>query len=72
MTENMKKSQEVKAGDEAKGENELTDQELSNVAGGAGTAGLCSMEVEPVDFKPKGSLLGLQVEPVDFIPKPRL
>jgi hypothetical protein len=72
MTEEMKKSKEVKAEEEIKKENELTDQELGGVAGGVGTAGLCSMEVEPVDFRPKGSLRGMEVEPVDFVPKPRL
>lgn len=43
------------------------------VRGGLLTAtSLNSLEVEPVNFQPKGSLLGLQVEPVDFTPKPRL
>lgn len=47
---------------------ELSEQELSQVAGGIGED-LAKLQVEPVDFKPKGSLLGLQVEPVDFTPK---
>lgn len=47
---------------------ELSTEDLEGVAGGV--LSLTAMEVEPVDFKPKGSLLGLQVEPVDFKPKP--
>ncbi len=47
---------------------ELSDDALARVSGGIG--GLAKMEVEPVDFKPKGSLLGMEVEPVDFKPRP--
>ena len=48
----------------------LADEDLAKVAGGFGSPqGLNSLEVEPVNFKPKGSLAGLQVEPVDFTPK---
>lgn len=47
---------------------ELSDRDLARVSGGLG--GVAKMEVEPVDFKPKGSLLGMEVEPVDFKPRP--
>ncbi len=68
----MKKTgkKDVKPSDEriAGNDGELSTKDLEEVAGG--TLSLNALQVEPVDFKPKGSLQGLQVEPVDFKPKP--
>jgi hypothetical protein len=48
---------------------QLSDADLAKVSGGVGGS-LNKMEVEPVDFKPKGLLMGMEVEPVDFKPRP--
>lgn len=69
MKDEINKSPEMKDEDETKSESNLSDQELNGVSGGAGTVSLHSMEVEPVDFRPKGLMCGMDVEPVDFRPK---
>ncbi len=54
----------------ADGPKDLKVRAGGKVRGGLGSIpGLNSLEVEPVNFKPKSSLAGLEVEPVNFTPK---